>query len=229
MVRLFSVKLLLVWMTVLGSFVNAQEAQPDPRELLKSARVAQANMDWKFTGHLRVGSSSKKDPFVLTISNGVIRYEFQENKDAVTLRIGDRDTRLEETVGGKTERIGPARFNQAVRGTSISYEDLALKFLYWPSARVVDSEKILARDCWVVEILPPGPGTSQYASVRVWLGKDDNALMKMEAYDANRRMVRKYVVRNVMKRDGYWFLKQLEITGPGSKRPTLLELIDVLE
>jgi hypothetical protein len=99
-VRLFSVKLLLVWMAVLGSFANAQEEQPDPRELLKSARVAQANMDWKFTGHLREGASSKKIPFVLTISNGLIRYEFQDNKDAITLRIGDRDTRLEETIAG---------------------------------------------------------------------------------------------------------------------------------
>jgi hypothetical protein len=228
MVRLFSVKLLLVWMVVLGSFANAQEEQPDPRELLKSARVAQANMDWKFTGHLREGASSKKIPFVLTISNGLIRYEFQDNKDAISLRMGDRDTRLEETVAGKTERIGPARFQQAVRQTSLSYEDLAFKFLYWSNARVVGSEKILLRDCWVVEILPPGPGVSQYASVKVWLAKEDNAVMKMETYDADRRMIRKYVVRNVMKRDGYWFLKQMEITGPGSKRPTFLELNDVV-
>jgi hypothetical protein len=37
------------------------------------------------------------------------------------------------------------------------------------------------------------------------------------------------VVRSFMKRDDYWFLKQMEISGGGSKKPTLLELTDVID
>lgn len=228
MVRPFSVKLLLAMLLTLAFPLMAQDNKPDPRELLKSARVAQANMDWKFTGQLRVGSSSKKIPFFLTVSNGLIKYDFQDNGDSIALRLGNKDSRLEETRGGKTERVTPARFGETVRETSISYEDLAFRFLYWPNARLVDSETVATRDSWKIEILPPGPGTSQYSSVKVWLAKADNALMKMEAYDANGRMVRKYVVRSFMKRNDYWFLKQMEISG-GGKKPTLLELNDVVQ
>jgi hypothetical protein len=225
MVRPFSVKLLLA-MLFLAIPGWAQDGKPDPRELLKSARVAQANMDWKFTGQLRIGSGSKKIPFFLTVSNGLIKYDFQDNGESIALRLGDKDTRLEETKGGKTERVSLARFGETVRDTSISYEDLAFRFLYWPNAKLVDSEIIATRDSWEIEILPPSPGSSQYDSVKVWLAKADHALMKMEAY-RDGKMVRKYVVRSFMKRNDYWFLKQMEISG-GGKKPTLLELNDVI-
>jgi hypothetical protein len=230
MMRHLSVKLLLalVFCSALP-LANAQQDKPEARVLLKSARVAQANMDWKFTGHLRVGSGSAKIPFFLTVSNGLIKYDFKDNGDSIALRLGENDSRLEETVGGKTERIPPSRFGAPVRGTNISYEDLAFRFLYWTNARVVDSDIVATRDSWEIDLLPPNAGASQYAKVKVWLAKADNALMKMEAYDAGGRMVRKYVVRSFMKRDDYWFLKQMEISGGGSKKPTLLELTDVID
>jgi hypothetical protein len=227
MMRHFSVKLLLAILLGIAAETWAQEARPDPRVLLKSARVAQANMDWKFTGHLRVGAGSTKIPFFLNVSNGVIRYDFKDNGDAIILRLGDKESRLEQISGGKTERITGARLAATVRDTNISYEDLSFRFLYWPNARLVGSETIALRDTWEIELLPPGPGTSQYTSVKVWLAKEDNALMKMEAY-AGGRMVRKYVVRSFMKRDDYWFLKQMEISGGGARKPTMLELQDVI-
>jgi hypothetical protein len=66
--------------------IVAADPMPDARDLLKQARMAQANLDLKFNGHLRIGSGSKKIPFVLTISDGVVRYEFQDTKDTLTLR-----------------------------------------------------------------------------------------------------------------------------------------------
>jgi Outer membrane lipoprotein-sorting protein len=226
MTRLFSVKLLLIAM--LGC-ARAADALPDARELLKMARAAQSELNWKFNGHLRIGSGAKKIPFMLTIANGVIRYEFQDTRDTLTLRLGETDSRLEETKGGKPGRITAAKADEPVRDTSITYEDLAMRFLYWRDAKVLDSDVIATRSSWEVEILPPAGTATQYSKVKVWLAKEDNALMKMEAFDSNGKLVRKYVARSFMKRDGYWFLKQMEITGPGTgaKRITILELDDV--
>jgi hypothetical protein len=229
MMRHFSVKLLLVMMLCVTGRGWAQGDRPDPRELLKSARVAQSNMDWKFTGQLRIGAGAAKIPFFLTVSNGLIRYDFRDNGDAIALRLGEKESRLEEIVGGKTTQVPAARLGALVRNTNISYEDLSFRYLYWPNARLVGSEIIATRDSWQIELLPPGPGVSQYSSVKVWLAKADNALMKMETYDASGRMVRKFVVRSFMKRDEYWFLKQMEISGGGAKKPTMLELQDVVE
>jgi hypothetical protein len=204
--------------------------KPDARELLKQARAAQGNVDWKFTGNLRVGAGSKKIPFILSISNGVVRYEFQDTKDTITLRLGEKESKLEQTTGGKTERISAAKFDDPVRDTSITYEDLAMRFLYWPDAKVVDDAAILTRDSWEVEIRPPAGTVTQYSRVNAWFSKADSAMMKMEAFDAAGKSVRKFTARSAMKRDGFWYLKTMEIVGPGGmKKATYLELEDTVK
>ena len=229
MMRHFSVKLLLAIVLAIAAGPGFARGQnPDPRELLRSARVAQANMDWKFTGHLRVGAGATKIPFFLTVSNGVVKYEFKDNGDAITLRLGDKDSRLEETVGGKTERITGAKLAAPIRNTNLTYEDISLRFLYWPNAKLLGDEIILARDSWVIELVPPTAGASQYSKVKVWISKGENAVMKMESFDSAGKSVRKYTVRSVMKRDDFWFLKQMEISGGGARKPTFLELQDVV-
>ena len=205
--------------------------KPDARELLKQARAAQSNVDAKFSGHFRIGASSKKTPFILSVSNGVIRYEFQDNKDTITLRLGEKDSRLEQTLGGKPERVTSGKFDDPVRGTTITYEDLSMRFLYWPNAKVVDDAAILVQDSWEVEIRPPAGTVTQYSKVNAWFSKADNAMMKMEAYDAAGNVVRRFTARSAMKRDGNYYLKTMEIVGPDGKlrNATHLELDDLLK
>jgi hypothetical protein len=230
MMRHFSVKLLVMCVLVITvSQGFAQGDRPDPRELLRSARVAQANMNWKFSGHLRVGAGAAKIPFTLTVSNGLVKYEFKDNGDTIALRLGEKESRLEEIVGGKTERISGAKLAANIRNTNVSYEDLSLRFLYWTNAKLLGSDIILARDSWEIELVPPSPGASQYSKVKVWISKGENAVMKMESFDAAGKSVRKYTVRSVMKRDDFWFLKQMEISGGGARKPTYLELTDVVD
>lgn len=208
----------------------AADPLPDARELLKQARMAQSNLDLKFNGHLRVGASSKKIPFFLTISDGAVRYEFQDTKDTLTLRLGAKEANLEETKGGKTEKITAAKFDDPVRDTSITYEDLAMRFLYWPDAKVVDDATILTQSTWEVDIIPPPGTTTQYSKVKAYFSKADHAIMKMEAFDATGKSVRKFTVRAAMKHEGMWCLKTMEIVGLGGMRhATFLELDDVVK
>ena len=208
----------------------AADPVPDARELLKQARMAQSNLDLKFNGHLRVGASSKKIPFVLTISDGAVRYEFQDTKDTITLRLGAKESRLEETKGGKTEKITAAKFDVPVRDTSITYEDLAMRFLYWPDAKVVDDATILTQSTWEVDIVPPAGTTTQYSKVKAYFSKTDRALLKMQGLDANGKEIRKFTVRAAMKNEGMWYLKTMEIVGVGGMRnATFLELDDVVK
>jgi hypothetical protein len=227
----FCVKSRLAAILLLAFAVGSGAAEtPDARELLKAARAAQANVDWKFTGHLRVGAGSRKTPFILTISKGVVRYEFQDTKDTITLRMGEKDTRLEESKGGKTERVTTAKFDDPVRDTSITYEDLAMRFLYWPDAKVVDSDAIVGQSSWEVDIVPPAGTSSQYSKVKAWFSKADNAMMKMQGLDAAGKVLREFTVRSGMKREGAWYLKTMEIVGPGGKRQaTMFELDDLVK
>lgn len=208
--------------------LRADDPPPDARDLLKSVRIAQSAQDWKLTGRLRTGN--RKHPFRLDLEKGAIRYEFIDTGDTITLRLGEKGSTLEETKGGKTGRITAAKFDAPVRDTQISYEDLALRFLYWTDATVTGSGLIAAHSCWKVEVRPPNRKESQYNRVMLWIGKDDGALMKAESYDDAGKWARRFTVIGVMKRDGYWLLKQMRIESAArasTSSPTYLEIEDV--
>ncbi len=229
MARLLSVKLLLTAALACATSIRADDAAPDARELLRSVRLAQGAKDWKLTGQLRMGRV--KHPLRLEIEAGSIRYEFTDTSDSLTLRLGEKGATLEERKGGRTAKITPAKFDAPVRGTDISYEDLAMRFLYWSDAKVVGSDIITAHACWKVEVRPPARGESQYSRVLLWIGKEDGALMKAESFGDTDKWARRFTVRSVMKREGFWLPKQLRIESAAGQRadstPTYLELDDV--
>ncbi len=208
---------------------RAEDAPPPAQELLKSVRIAQSSQDWKLVGRIRTGS--KKIPFKLTLEKGAIRYEFTDNGDLLTLHLGEKSSTLEETKGGKVARITGAKLGLPVHDTEISYEDLALRFLYWQDANVLGTDLISAHRCWKVEARPASATDSQYARVVLWIGRDDGALMKAESYDAAGRWVRRFTVTSVMKREGYWLLKQMRIESAKGRstdpKPTYLEIEEV--
>ncbi len=231
MVTLLRVKSILAaafFSFALTSTLRAEDP-PSAQELLKSVRIAQSSQDWKLTGRIRTGST--KIPFRLNLEKGSIRYEFTDNGDILTLRLGEKSSTLEETKGGKTGRVTPAKFDAPVHDTDISYEDLALRFIYWRDASVVGSDMISAHRCWKVEARPANDKDSQYARVMLWIGREDGALMKAESYDATGKWVRRFTVTSVMKREGYWMLKQMRIESSHGRsvdpKPTYLEIEEV--
>ena len=230
MVTLYRVKSILTAACIaVAPSVRADEPPPSAQELLKSVRIAQSSQDWKLTGRIRVGS--KKIPFKLALKEGSIRYEFTDTGDLLTLRLGEKSSVLEETKGGRTSRITAAKYAEPVHDTDISYEDLALRFLYWRDAGVAGTDMISAHRCWKVEARPASASDSQYARVMLWIGREDGSLMKAESYDASGRWVRRFTVTSVMKREGYWMLKQMRIESARGRsvdpKPTYLEIEDV--
>ena len=233
MVTLLRVKSILAAACLTFPFAFAPtvraEEPPSAQDLLKSVRIAQSSQDWKLTGRIRTGS--KKIPFHLNLEKGSIRYEFTDNGDTLTLRLGEKSSTLEEKKGGKTGRVTAAKFDAPVHDTDISYEDLALRFIYWRDANVVGSDMISAHRCWKVEARPANDKDSQYARVMLWIGREDGALMKAESYDAAGKWVRRFTVTSVMKREGYWMLKQMRIENSHGRstdpKPTYLEIEEV--
>ena len=231
MVTLLRVKCILAAACAAFAFTPSVRADdpPSAQELLKSVRIAQSSQEWKLTGRIRTGS--KKIPFKLTLEKGAIRYEFTDNGDLLTLRLGEKSSTFEETKGGKTGRVTAAKLDAPVHGTEISYEDLALRFIYWRDANVVGSDMISAHRCWKVEARPASANDSQYARVMLWIGREDGALMKAESYDTAGRWVRRFTVTSVMKREGYWMLKQMRIESANGRsvdpKPTYLEIEEV--
>ena len=181
---------------------------PSAKEILASVRLQQSQQDIDVQGQLR--QDQILVPFRLTQTGPVIRYSFTNPDEALQLKLGETDAKLEEISKDGVDRISGPEFDQKVRGTAITYEDLALKFLYWPNARVLGDDSIRTRSCWKLQLQPPSR-QSQYSSVILWIDKRGGALMRMEGYDGNAKLAKRFEVVSAQTIAGRWFLKQLRI------------------
>jgi hypothetical protein len=209
-------------------FASFAYAAPFPAatDVLESVRVRQAEQDLELEGEIREGPTVV--PFRLTQTGPVIRYSFSKPDEALQLRLGDNDSRLEEVSQSGVEKVAPAQFDHKVRGTSVTYEDLALRFLYWQNGRVTGENEIRTVNCWKLEMKAPSR-QSQYSNVWLWVGKENGALMKMEAYDWNAKIAKRFEVVSGQKIEGRWFLKEMRIEeiDPGTGKVKTRTYLDI--
>src|ERR1051326_4085670 len=170
---------------------------PDADQLLANVRLSQSQQQIDLHGQER--QETKIVPFHLVQNGPIIRYIFSNPDETLQLRIGTKDSRLVEINRTGSEKI--TRLNEPVRGTVITYEDLALKFLYWPNGRVTGSDFIRTRNCWKLE-LPAPPGDSQYGAILLWVDKESGALMRMEGYDLGGKLIKRFAVVSAQTIEG---------------------------
>src|SRR2546423_13961166 len=205
--------------------MTAMATPPPAKEILESVRLRQARQELELQGELREGPTVV--PFRLTQTGPIIRYTFSKPDEALQLRLGENDSRLEKVTREGVEKIATAQFDRKVRGTSVTYEDLSLRFLYWPG-RVTAENEIRTVNCWKLEMKAPSR-QSQYSNVWLWVGKDNGALMKMEAYDWNAKLLKRFEGVSGQKIEGRWFLKDLRIEAlhPGTGKVRTRPYLDI--
>ena len=212
---------------IVGAEAFAADDTPDARAILKTVRIAEAAQNRALDGIIRTGGKSL--PFRLVCAGNTIRYEFTNPPQVLQLKLGDNSARLEEITGGKTEKVSPRRFVDRVRDSQISYEDVSLCFLYWPTATVTGQQSMLLQKCWVVRVEPGPRGDTQYSKVDLWITEKGGALMQAQAYDPAGKLLRRFkVISGQSLGDGLWILKEMRIesfTGkPEDKTPTFMDI-----
>jgi len=181
---------------------------PSANEILDSVRMLESRQRLDLQGQLRENDSLI--PFHLTQAGPLVRYSFENPEEALQLRLGENGSRLDIVSDEGAETIPATKLEQKIRGTGITYEDLALKFLYWPNGRVLGDETVHARSCWKVQLQSPSRA-SQYSNVLLWVDKTSGALMRMEGYDWNAKLSKRFEVVSAQKIDNRWFLKQMRV------------------
>jgi len=192
------------------AFVSSVYAAPTPpaKEILDSVRLLESRQQIDLEGQLR--ENEKVIPFHLTQTGPLIRYSFTDPEEVLQLRLGENGSRLDLVTDAGAEKFPPEKLEEKIRGTGISYEDLALKFLYWENARVLGDETVRTRSCWKLQLVAPSRD-SQYWNVVIWVDKASGALMRMEAYDWDGKLVKRFEVISAQKIDNRWFLKQMRV------------------
>lgn len=199
---------------------------PDAQEILSEVRLRQSAQEIDLSGQLR--QDTIVIPFHLLQSGPTIRYIFSNPEETLQLRLGTNDARLEEITRRGPEKLSNAQLDEKVHGTAVTYEDLALRFLYWPEARVLGADFIRTRNCWKMQ-MKPRSGVSQYGSVLLWVDKDNGALMRMEGYDGAGKLTKRFEVISAQKIAGRWYLKQMrvEAVDPQSGRTSARTYLEI--
>jgi hypothetical protein len=222
----------LPWLAAAGLLAPALcpttcPAEEHPEAILRAARMNPLGAPVSLDARLRSGR--EKTPFRIVVEDDV-RYEFADPEQTLILSLGEEGSRLSERTGGREQPVRPARFDERVRGTDISYEDLALKFLYWDNPEIIDTETVRTRRAWKFEIQAPRGGLSQYGVARLWIDCESGALLRMEGYDMRGKLVRRFEVLSAQKIEGQWMLKSMRIESidPETRRVLSRTYLEVL-
>src|SRR5437588_7046794 len=103
------------------------EPTPSAQDILDSVRMHQTQQQIDLHGQLR--QNDIVVPFQLIQSGSIVRYVFSDPDESLQLQLGEKDSRLDEISAEGVEKVRSAQFDRKIRGTDVTYEDLALKFL----------------------------------------------------------------------------------------------------
>jgi Outer membrane lipoprotein-sorting protein len=180
---------------------------PDADAILQGARVNPTGQKMILDAQLH--GNNVKTPFTITV-DGTVRYTFQNPDQELILAVQPDGPVLSERQGDKSVPVKPARFDERLRNSGLTYEDVSFQFLYWKNPKVIGDEQLVTGPAWIIEVQAPR-GKSQYGVARLWISKDNNALMKMEGYDMKGRLIRRFAVIQVQKLGDQWMLKEMRI------------------
>lgn len=109
-------------------------------------------------------------------------------------------------LAGTGELTGKQRLEKLM-GSEFVYYDLGLPFLRWPDAKLLGDDRIRGRDCLLVE----SRATDQpYARVKLWLDKEYGALLRVEAFNADDQLLRRFAVTSFKRVGEAWIPRGLE-------------------
>ncbi|MDA7891469.1 outer membrane lipoprotein-sorting protein [Akkermansiaceae bacterium] len=203
-----------IFSIVLSSLAQAQTA----KEIMESVRqVAVLQKEQILTGVIRKGV--KKTPLNLFLKGKDIQFTLNDGTEGFHLRLEDDKQELWDITNGKAKKFPVSKIGASVANTDLTYEDLALKFLYWPNPNKYEGGKIGLEDCWRIHIVNPEKSGS-YREVSVWVTKKHRALARVVGYGPRpaRRPLKQFEIIDVMKVNGVFTVETMKVSRFDEKR-----------
>ena len=199
---------------VLSSLAPAQSA----KEIMDSVRqVTVLQKEQNLTGVIRKGT--KKVPLNLFLRGKDIQFTLKDGAEGFHLRLKENNQEFWDINNGKATKFPASKIGASVANTDVTYEDLALKFLYWPNPQHAGSQKIGLEDCWRIHVMNPDQNGS-YREVSVWVTKKHRALARVVGYGPrpDRRPLKQFEIIDVMKVNGVFTVETMKVSKFDQKR-----------
>ncbi len=205
-------------------------------KLMKGERIGRLKPALLFEARLEWGQTPPTARYTLSDSFGTPLARL------TIIRPTDRAPEFRYEQGQPFRPAPTPDLNQPVENTDITWNDLSLSFLWWPNGRVMGRDNIRGRDCNVIEIpIPPAAaipaaGTKAPsprpadagACIRLWIDDQLTALIQMEEYNAEGKLLRRLSVKNFKKIADQWMIKNMDIRRYPSRHRTQVRIEDVI-
>ena len=99
----------------------------------------------------------------------------------------------------------------SLAGSDFWVGDLGLEFLHWPAQKVLHGDTARGRLCKVLESTNPNPSTNGYSRVLSWIDNETLGIVKAEAYDANGKLLKEFLPKDIKKVNGQWQVGSMKI------------------
>lgn len=199
--------------------------QPSSRSLAQTAeeimcsvrQVAILQGQQNLNGQIRKGS--KKIPLTLFLRGRDLQFALRGGAERFHLRLNEGGQELFEIVKGKTRPFPPEKISQAIGGTDVSYEDLALTFLDWENPRIVGQQRLNGEDCWRLHVVNPGE-SGRYREVSVWVTQKHRALARVVGFGPapDSRPLKQFEITGLMRVKGRATVKSMKVTAFNEER-----------
>ncbi len=217
--KILSLTALLAIAALVSPIHAADDPPPTGEEILRLVRLSNALQNYKLTGSLRDDKSGRSEAFTLNMEQNIMRFRFSNPNLIVHLDQNTTPASLKLVQAGGGGAVPLSKYGEKVRGFAINYEDLSMRFLYWPGAKLLGEESYKTQKCWKVRVTSPDSATP-YGTVDLWVHQASGGMAKMDAYDLQGKHVKRFEVGKVQKVDGTTILKEMKIESypPGSSK-----------
>lgn len=173
----------------------------DPDAMIRSIRLSATLQQMALEGSVRK-SDGKAAPLHLFVVGNDMQFLLKNTGERFNIRMGDEKAELRTIDGNGVTKYFPAKkLVEPIAGTDVTYEDLTLRFLYWPNAKLEGEEKANGDDCYKIR-LDNKTGEGAYGVVYVWVHKKYGAFWQVRAHDREGKAIKEFQVKEVMPLPG---------------------------
>ena len=187
---------------------------------MRLVRASYAQQNYKLTGSLRDDASGRKEAFELTMQQQTVRFRFTNPSEIVELDLATQPATLSRVVPGGKAPVPIASYAEEVRGMTLNFEDLSLRFTYWPNPQLMGTDSLKTQKMWVVRVVNPD-GKGPYGTVDLWVHQGSGGVARMEAYSPQGQKMKRFEVVSVQKLNEVTILKEMRLETydpPGSTK-----------
>lgn len=210
--------------------ITLPENSKQASKILSQVRYAYPQKTLNFRGEIRPRRIGfKMIPLNLSFNSQLIKFEFFSENNSTkiideTISLDFRDDKINvlRAYDSLTKEIKDDDLSNSIRGTDISYDDIVMRFLDWPNPVLLKVEKAKGGKAWKIRCANPNK-SQLYSIVDVWVSQRSGAIVRMNAYNKKRRIVKSFEVDSIQQIKGDWFVETMIVrTYPedGKSKPT---------